>query len=75
MTPLQVTDGRFRYLSVMISRLMLSLKKAAASHQGDWSLVESSTNGNNFQSIKFFHTRKGTNGKEDDIALDTYPGS
>ena len=61
----------------MISRLMLSLKKAAGTQQTGWSLGEPSVSamGSNFQSIKFFHSREGTNGKEDGIPLDTYSDS
>ena len=66
-----MTDDRFRYLPVMISRLMLSLKKAADSQQG-WSLGEPTLNGSKLQSIRFFNSRKGTNGREDDITLDTF---
>ena len=70
--------ARFRYLPVMISRLMISLKKAAAGpEQTSWTLTEPSPSGvgGNSKSIKFFHSREGTNAREDvipGIPLDTY---
>lgn len=51
----------------MISRTMLSLKKAADSHQEGWSLVDPTANGTGFPSIKFLRPVKGANGKEDDV--------
>ena len=62
----------FRYLPVMISRIMLSLKEAADFEQEDWSLGGLSTNGNDLQSIKFFRPRVGASSGEDGIPLDTY---
>ena len=56
----------------MISRLMLSLKKAADSQQGGWSLAAPTTVGENFQSAKFYNSQKDTDRREDDIPLDTY---
>ena len=58
----------------MISRLVLSLKEAVGSERGGGSLWEPSANDANFQSIKFFHSRKGTNVGEDDVRLEAYPG-
>ena len=62
------------YLPVMISRLMLSLKKAADSQQNGWTLGEPSVNGNNLQSIKFYRPPQATT-FGDDILLDTHPES
>ena len=56
----------------MISRIMLSLKKAAGSHQEGWSLGGTTADATNFQSIKFFRPADGANGEtDDDIPLDT----
>ena len=38
-----MSEPRVRYLPVMITRIMLSLKKAAASQGDHWSFGESST--------------------------------
>lgn len=59
----------------MISRMMLSLRKAADPERNDWSLGEPSSNLSQLQSIKFFSPRWGTTGRGDDITLDTYTES
>ena len=56
----------------MISRLMLSLRKAVDEQQNRWSLTASSTIGANAQSVMFFRSRMGPNGKGEDVPLDTY---
>ena len=60
----------------MISRLMLSLKKAADSEQTSWSLGQPSVSaGIDFRSMaKFSYPQKGISGIEDGISLDTYAG-
>ena len=63
----------FRYLPVMISRIMLSLRKAADEQQSGWSLGVPTMASTNFRSIKFLQQRRGPNGDKDDIPLDTLP--
>ena len=63
-----------RYLPVMISRLMLSLKKAAESQQNGWSLGDPSVGGNDPQSLKFYRPQRATT-FGDDIQLDAHPES
>ena len=53
----------------MISRMMLSLRKAAYSQQG-WSLGESSGSGGNFM---VFRSQGGVDEGVDEIPLDTCP--
>jgi hypothetical protein len=56
----------------MVSRIMLSLKKAADSQQKGWSLAEPTVNDTNYRSMKFFRPANGANEKkDDDIPLDT----
>ena len=69
-----MTDAHFRYLPVMVSRLMLSLKKAAGS-QVAWSLAEPSVNNPNLETISFFHSREDTSKRDDGILLNTYSES
>ena len=58
----------------MISRIILSLRKAADSHQKGWSLAGSTANGTHLRSMKFFRPAKGANGnKDDDVPLETLP--
>ena len=59
----------------MISRIMLSLKKAADSQQKPWTLTQPSMAGSNFQSAKFANTQQDPNERQDDIPLDTYAES
>jgi len=58
-------SGNVAYLPVMISRIMLSLRRAADPLEGGWSLGELSTNNLYFRSMP-----KGPG--EGDIPLDTY---
>lgn len=60
------------YLPVMISRLMLSLKKAADSQHGLWSLTEPPTNVMKFKNAKLLRSQADTHQREDGIPLDTY---
>ena len=55
----------------MISRIMLSLRKAADSQQKVWSLGEPI----DVRSKKFFRPQTGPNGMEAEIPLSTYPKS
>ena len=62
----------YRYLPVMISRIILSLRKAADSRQKGWSLAQPNTNSANPRSMKFFRPAKSAIWKKDDnIPLDT----
>jgi len=61
------------YLPVMISRIMLSLRKAAGTQEDTWSLMGPISTGANFQSIQFLSTQRGTTWREDDIPLETFP--
>lgn len=63
-----------RYLPVMISRIMLSLRKAAGSQRDVWSLLEPTTGGTNIRTIQFFPQRD-TTWREDGIPLETFPTS
>ena len=65
------THGRSRYLPVMISRLMISLKKAAGTEIG-LSFAEPQAGVSDVQTARFFYSREVTNGREDGILLDTY---
>jgi len=58
------------YLPIMISRIMISLRKAADSPHDVWSLMEPTTNVTNFQSIRFFPQRTATG--EDGMPLETF---
>jgi len=68
-------SGNVVFLPVMISRIMLSLRKAADSRQGDWSLLTTPTGSDLPRGVMIFRTRKGTNEREGDIPLDTFPES
>ena len=67
-----MADARSSYLPVMISRIMLSLKKAADSRQKGWSLGEPTADTTNFQGMTFFRPARDMNTKRDDVPLDTY---
>ena len=53
----------------MISRIMLSLKKAADPLRGDWSLWDSSI-GAHFRGVEFASPEGCVYGREDDIPFD-----
>jgi hypothetical protein len=53
----------------MISRIMLSLRKAADEQQNGWSLAVTSRTGAN---LEFTRQRGGSDSKEDDIPLEGY---
>ena len=59
----------------MVSRIMLSLKKAADSQERAWSLTEPTAAGPSLRSMKFFKPPRGTDEMQDDIPLDTFTGS
>ena len=59
----------------MISRLMLSLKKAADPQRGEWSFGDRPANSTNLPTIQFARPRNGPNVTEGDVPLDTQPGS
>ena len=61
------SDQYFRYLSVMITRLLLSLRKANASQEHGWSFGEPTTH-----STMRFAGRRGDISTRDEIHLDTF---
>ncbi|KAF9790805.1 hypothetical protein BJ322DRAFT_1170204 [Thelephora terrestris] len=69
-------SGNVVFLPVMISRIMLSLKKAADSQRNDWSLGEPSASGAGLSAMKFSRPRRGLGRMDsDEIPLGTYPES
>ena len=68
---MKLTIAGLRYLPVMISRIMLSLRKAADSQQNGWTLGASSMIGTSQPSMRFFNSRTGPNWKGEEIPLDT----
>jgi len=60
------TDPCLRYLPVMITRLLLSLKKANASEEHGWSFGEPTTH----TTMKFAERRGGADTR-DEVPLDT----
>ena len=62
----------FRFLPVMISRIVLSLKKAVRSQQGGRVLGEPAPGGTDLQNMKFVRPRRGISGEEDSIPLDSH---
>ena len=64
------SEPRLRLLPVMITRLMLSLKKAASSHEHGWSLGKPTTH----TTIRFAE-RRGDISTGDEIRLDTFGGT
>ena len=70
---LSMTKDHVRYLPVMISRIMLSLKKSAGSRSADWSLGETyHTSANAGSVMKFARPAKRAGTEQDGIPLDTY---
>ena len=61
------SDPRLRYLPVMITRLLLSLRKANASQEHGWSLGELTTH----TTMRFAERRDGAPTR-DEIRLDTF---
>jgi hypothetical protein len=60
----------------MISRIMLSLRKAADSRQEGWTLGGPATNGSDLPSMIFFRPERALIRTDTDgIVLDTYPDS
>ena len=64
-----------RYLPMMVSRIMLSLRKAADTQQrGEgWSLADPSGNDENTRGLEFFRPRRDLSGTLDDIPLYSRP--
>jgi len=62
-----VSEPRVRYLPVMITRIMLSLKKAAASQGDRWSLGESSV----FTDVRIANFRSHNTADDAPITLKT----
>lgn len=60
------------YLPLMISRIMLSLKKASHLPQNCWSLVGPTTNGAGLRSMEFRRPRRGIDARADGIQLGAY---
>ena len=58
-----------RYLPVMISRIMLSLRKAVDKQQNGWSLAMTKGTG---AGLEFFQPRSASSVREDGIPLHTY---
>ena len=50
---------------------MLLLRKAADPQPGGWSLAKLTTSGGYFQNMNFPSFRRGANGRENDIPLDS----
>jgi len=61
------SESRLRFLPVMVTRLLLSLKKAGASREHGWSLGEPTTH----TTMKFADHRGGV-ATRDEIPLDTF---
>ena len=63
------SEPRFRYLSVMITRLLLSLKKANSSQErAAWSLGELTTH----TTMRFAERRGGVTTRDEMVPLDTF---
>ena len=60
-----------RFLPVMISRIILSLRKAVDLREKGWALSKAPANHTPFWSIKFPRARKGKNRIDDSTMLDT----
>lgn len=58
------------YLPVMISRMMLSLRKAADPRKQVWSLAEQTEDGGNVQNMSFVRPRSSPEARQDDMPLD-----
>ena len=61
------SESRLRFIPVMITRLLLSLKKAGASREDGWSFGEPTTR----TTLIFAHHRGGV-ATRDEIPLDTF---
>jgi len=61
------SDPRLRYLQVMITRLLLSLKKANASHEYAWNFGEPTAH-----TAMRFAERRGGISTRDEIRMDTF---
>ena len=65
------SESRPRFLPVMVTRLLLSLKKASASREQGWSLGEPTTH----TTMKFVERRGGITTKDIEIPLGTFSSS
>ena len=54
----------------MVSRIVLSLRKAADLQQRNWSIAEPTAADMNLQSMKFFRPRNGTGERQGDIPVE-----
>ena len=54
----------------MVSRIMLSLRKAADHQERNWSIAEPTAADRNLQSMKFFRPPNGTGETQDDIPVE-----
>ena len=61
------SESRLRFLPVMITRLLLSLKKVGAPQEDGWSFGESIT----YTTMNFAEPRGGAAGR-DEVPLDTF---
>jgi len=61
------SESRLRFVPVMITRLLLSLKKAGASREDGWSLGEPTTH-----TAMRFADRRGGVATRDEIPLDSF---
>ena len=68
---IQITDFRFSYLPVMISRIMLSMRKAATSPQSAWSLVEPPTIVLDPRGVDVLNSQR-VSYRGDEVPLDAY---
>ena len=59
----------FRFIPLMVSRIMLSLKKAADLSQTCWSLAQETSGSNTFQSVLVFGPPLKGSIKEEGIAI------
>jgi len=64
--------GLLAYLPVMVSRIMLSLRKLADPQRVDWSLVDPVGNGPSLKSMRFVNHQRSTNGGQDGTQPDMY---
>jgi len=65
-------NANYRYLPVMITRLMISLRKAAYPQGSTWSMGESTTNrgpGHETFNMQFVRNRALSNAREEDSPI------
>lgn len=59
----------------MVSRIMLSLRKAADADVVGWAFVEAPMNDDDLRNMEFFRPRRDTISREDNIPPGTYTES